>query len=55
MTFSNGISVFMDARNLTNKRYITDFGTMTQYSASGTQMFYPGDGRSIYAGTRIAF
>ena len=55
MTFKNGISVYLDARNLTNKRYISDFGTVTVYSAAGTQTFYPGDGRSIYAGTRILF
>jgi len=55
MSFKNGISVYLDARNLTNKRYISDFGTVTVYSAAGTQTFYPGDGRSIYAGTRILF
>jgi iron complex outermembrane receptor protein len=55
MTFSNGVSVFLDARNLTNNRYISDFGTVTRYSATGTQTFYPGDGRSIYVGTRASF
>jgi len=55
MTFSNGVSVFLDARNLTNARYISDFGTVTRYSASGTQTFYPGDGRAIYVGTRASF
>ncbi len=54
-SFDNGVQVFLDARNLTNKRYISDFGTVTQYSASGTQTFYPGDGRSIYVGTRASF
>ena len=55
MDFENGVSVFVDARNLTDKRYISDFGTVTRYSASGTQTFYPGDGRSVYAGTRVKF
>ena len=55
MAFENGLSVFLDARNLTNKRYISDFGTVTRYSAAGTQTFYPGDGRGIYAGARVIF
>lgn len=55
MTFDNGISVFLDARNLTNNRYISDFGTVTRYNAVATQTFYPGDGRSIYVGTRASF
>ena len=55
MTFENGVSIFLDARNLTNKRYISDFGTVTRYSATGTQTFYPGDGRSIYVGGRVIF
>jgi iron complex outermembrane receptor protein len=55
MTFDNGISVFLDARNLTNNRYISDFGTVTRYNATATQTFYPGDGRSIYVGTRASF
>lgn len=55
MDFDNGVSVFMDARNLSNARYVSDFGTVTRYSASGTQTFYPGDGRSLYAGARVKF
>jgi iron complex outermembrane receptor protein len=53
MAFENGVSMFLDARNLTNKHYISDFGTVAAFSATGTQTFYPGDGRSIYVGTRI--
>jgi iron complex outermembrane recepter protein len=55
LNFENGASVFLDARNLTNKRYISDFGTVTRFSAAGTQTFYPGDGRSVYVGTRLTF
>ncbi|MGE4048426.1 MAG: TonB-dependent receptor family protein [Acetobacteraceae bacterium] len=53
--FKNGVFVYLDARNLTNNRYISDFGTVTRYSATGTQTFYPGDGRAIYVGTRASF
>jgi iron complex outermembrane receptor protein len=52
MAFGNGISTFPDARNLTNNHYISDFGTVTVFSAAGTQTFHPGDGRSIYIGPR---
>ncbi len=55
MDFDNGVSIFMDARNLSNARYISDFGTATRYDAVTTQTFYPGDGRSLYAGARVKF
>jgi iron complex outermembrane receptor protein len=53
--FKNGVLVYLDARNLSNSRYIGDFGTVARFSATGTQTFYPGDGRSIYIGTRASF
>ncbi len=53
--FENGVQVYLDARNLTNNRYISDFGTVTRYSPTLTQTFYPGDGRAIYVGTRATF
>jgi iron complex outermembrane receptor protein len=55
---ANGISIFLDARNLTNKHYIADFGPVTQAVTSGasaTATFYPGAGRSLYAGMRWSF
>ncbi|WP_200306149.1 TonB-dependent receptor family protein, partial [Paracraurococcus ruber] len=57
VTVAPGVSVFVDARNLTNKRYVTDLSTIADARAAGanTAVFYPGDGRSVYAGTRIAF
>ncbi|MDB5374481.1 MAG: TonB-denpendent receptor [Belnapia sp.] len=57
ITVAPGVSVFLDARNLTNKRYVSDLGTVQNARAAGanTAVFYPGDGRSVYVGTRIAF
>ncbi|MDO9710454.1 TonB-dependent receptor family protein [Paracraurococcus lichenis] len=57
VTVGPGVTLFLDARNLTNKRYISDVTTIADARAPGanTTMFYPGDGRSLYAGTRIAF
>ncbi|SAK75457.1 TonB-dependent receptor [Caballeronia glebae] len=56
MDFRNGLSVFLDARNLTNKRYVSDISTVADArTASSTAIFYPGEGRSIFAGMRYAF
>jgi iron complex outermembrane recepter protein len=56
MDFRNGLSVFLDARNLTNKRYVSDVSTIANaQTASSTAIFYPGEGRSIFAGMRYAF
>ncbi|MDB5375872.1 MAG: TonB-dependent receptor [Rubritepida sp.] len=50
-----GLTVFLDARNLTNKRYISDLGTVTDARVATTAVYYPGDGRSFFAGARMAF
>jgi iron complex outermembrane receptor protein len=52
-----GVTIFLDARNLTNKRYVSDLSTIADARAPGanTAIFYPGEGRSLYLGTRIAF
>ncbi|MGA0599015.1 TonB-dependent receptor family protein [Enterovirga sp. CN4-39] len=51
----NGVTIFVDARNLTNERYISDFGAITDARLVSTAIFYPGEGRSVYAGMRYAF
>lgn len=54
--FRNGLSLFLDARNLTNKRYVSDISTVANArTASSTAIFYPGSGRSIFGGMRYAF
>lgn len=50
----NGVSLFAEGRNLTDKRYVSDFGPVTTASAS-TATFYPGDGRTVYGGIRVRF
>jgi iron complex outermembrane receptor protein len=57
LTLAPGVSVFLDARNLTNKRYVSDLGTIADARVPGTNtaVFYPGEGRSLFVGTRIAF
>ncbi|HEY0440169.1 MAG TPA: TonB-dependent receptor, partial [Xanthobacteraceae bacterium] len=55
--FSNGLLLFAEARNLTDKRHVSDLSTIANAAAPGanTAIFYPGDGRSVYAGARYAF
>lgn len=49
------ISVFLDARNLTNEKTITNFSTITDARVAGTSVFYPGEGRSVYGGVSVKF
>jgi iron complex outermembrane receptor protein len=53
--FTNGVSVFLDARNLTNERYVSDLSTITNATKVSTAIFYPGDGPSAFAGIRVRF
>ncbi|QBR02175.1 TonB-dependent receptor family protein [Paraburkholderia pallida] len=53
--FRNGLSVYIDARNLTNERYVSDISTVADARTASTAIFYPGEGRSIFAGLRYAF
>lgn len=50
-----GVTFYVDARNLTDKRYVSDFSTVTDARTANTAVFYPGDGRSVFAGVRFAF
>jgi iron complex outermembrane receptor protein len=51
----NGVSLFVDARNLTNRRYVSDISTVADARTANTAIFYPGAGRSLFAGMRYAF
>jgi iron complex outermembrane recepter protein len=54
--FPNGLSFYIDARNLTDQRYVSDLSTIANArTAPTTQIFYPGDGISIFAGLRATF
>ena len=53
--FRNGSLLYIDARNLADKRTIGDLGTISNARRVGTAVFYPGEGASIYAGARLAF
>jgi iron complex outermembrane recepter protein len=56
----NGVSLFVDARNLTNARYVSDIAVVanaaaTAGGAGALAAFYPGSGRSVFGGIRAAF
>ena len=53
--FSNGVSIFFNGRNLGDNHYISDIGTVTNARKVATSVFYPGEGRSVYAGMRVKF
>lgn len=54
-TLRDGLSFYVDLRNLTNRRYVADFAPVLDAGAAPVRTFYPGTGRSIHAGMRYAF
>jgi len=48
-------SVYIDARNLTDKRYVGEFSAVTDASKAQTGVFFPGEGRSVFVGLRLAY
>jgi len=51
----NGTTIFVDARNLADKRYTAEFGAVTDATLAATTVFYPGEGRSVFAGIGYRF
>lgn len=51
----NGISLFAELRNVTDKRYVSDFSTATDLRGVANSSFYPGEPRSAYAGVRLTW
>lgn len=45
-------SLFIDARNLTDEKYAATTNVITAPTAGNTAVFYPGDGRAVYAGLK---
>ncbi len=48
-------TVFIDARNLADERYVGEFSAITDARLVSTAVFSPGEGRSVYMGVRYAF
>jgi iron complex outermembrane receptor protein len=48
---TNGLSVFIDCRNLTNQRYAASIDVIADgRTEPDPEIFHPGDGRSFYGG-----
>jgi iron complex outermembrane recepter protein len=50
----------VDARNLTDERYVSDISVVTNAATTAggpaaLAAFYPGNGRSVFAGIRASF
>ncbi|HEY1095914.1 MAG TPA: TonB-dependent receptor [Alphaproteobacteria bacterium] len=50
-----GVDFYIDANNLLDKRYVSNYSTITNANVVGTEVFYPGEGRSVFAGVKVSF
>jgi iron complex outermembrane receptor protein len=53
--FGEGVTLFLDVRNLTDETYVSNFTAVTNAQTAATNVFFPGDARSFYAGITLAF
>jgi iron complex outermembrane receptor protein len=53
--FKGGVSLFVDIRNLTDERYVSNFTAVTNAQTASTAVFFPGDARSVYGGVALTF
>ncbi len=55
LTVVPGIKLFLDARNLTDERYVANASAITDARVASTAVFWPGEGRSAFVGLRSSF
>lgn len=51
--FNKNFGIFLDARNLLNKKYSTTADVLSTPTTNDPAVFYPGDARSFYAGLKF--
>ncbi|MDO1559535.1 TonB-dependent receptor [Brevundimonas sp. 2R-24] len=49
------VTVFLDARNLTNQVYVSNANAITDARVASNAVFWPGEGRSAFVGLRARF
>ncbi|QTC90018.1 TonB-dependent receptor family protein [Brevundimonas goettingensis] len=56
-TSTTGVRLFLDVRNLTDERYISNFSAVTnaRLPTVSTAVFFPGEGRSVFVGVSRSF
>lgn len=52
---NENVSLFFDARNLTDEENIGSFSTITNGNTAAANVFYPGGGRSAFGGIAVIF
>jgi iron complex outermembrane receptor protein len=52
---NKNVSWFVDARNLADKTYAATTGVIADARGTDSRQFYPGDGRSLYAGVELKY
>ena len=53
---TDNVTFYLDARNLAGTNYVPEFGALTDYTtAANTAVFYPGEGRAVFAGITARF
>jgi iron complex outermembrane receptor protein len=56
--FDNGVSLFLDVRNVMDERYISNFTALANWTAATAAqrlVFFPGDKRSLFGGIAFSF
>ncbi len=53
-TLNDKVSLFVDARNLTNEDYVSNVQAQTT-AAAASAAYWPGDGRSVFGGVTVSF
>jgi len=58
VSISGGVRVgpatlFVDARNLADRRYTAEFAAVTDARSASTSVFFPGEGRAVFGGVRF--
>lgn len=53
--FDNGTTVFIDARNLSDERHVSEISAITDATIASTSVFMPGEGRSVFVGLRLSY
>jgi len=52
---ADGLTVFADARNLTDERHVNEVSAVTDARPASTVVFNPGEGRAMFVGLRMAY
>lgn len=54
-TLNDRARLFVDARNLLDERYVSNFSAVTDARTASTAVFWPGEGVSAFVGLRFAY